>query len=166
MATGVAGAPRAVPSGKQSAAHAAIVPVGAAPVVPSVVPPAHFYDEDDDEADDDTDKQPEGAESIHGPSVLILTAALLLVCLLAAVSFYAIGTRKVGDTAKGYAMQGRTETPATSATPLDDSTTAARSSSRESTRTGEAFLSTSAGDVAQRDGNASHLELDGVIVME
>lgn len=168
MATAVAGVRPAVRSGgKQSAAHAATVPVGAAPVVPSVVPPAHFYDEaDDDEADDDADKQPEGAETTIGQTALCLTVALVLICLLAAVSFYALGTRKVGDTAKGYAMQVRTETPATSEATLGDSTTAARSSGRESTKTGVASLSTSVGDVAQRDGNASNLELDGAIVME
>ncbi|XP_070393216.1 uncharacterized protein [Dermacentor albipictus] len=83
----------------------ALVPVGAAPVVPAHVPPARDYDDDPDDADEGPVKQPKQVEQAteYGTSLtLIFVLAVVAITLAAVITFYAIEPNMPGQTAPPF----------------------------------------------------------------
>ncbi|XP_077523817.1 uncharacterized protein LOC144134883 [Amblyomma americanum] len=76
---------------------AAVVPPGAAPVVPAFVPRAQDYEDDEDEVEDIMRPKPAQMQQMgaSGPSLgLIFGVALVVITLSAVVTFYALGKDK------------------------------------------------------------------------
>ncbi|XP_037574597.1 uncharacterized protein LOC119456851 [Dermacentor silvarum] len=97
----------------------ALVPVGAAPIVPAQVAPARDYYDEPDDADDGVQKQhkPGVQTTEHGPSLtLIFGLAVVAITLAAVLTFYAIQPNRPEGTLPRFSTTATALTYDTSAT--------------------------------------------------